>query len=95
MGDDPKMTTRCPRCDGLGRMTPNSVPCTACGGTGEVPRRRKVKITGFHCSAFGREGRVVRDVRGGAVILLLPVPEDPEPPPQMFGPTAFREVLSP
>jgi DnaJ-class molecular chaperone len=25
----------CERCDGLGRMTAHSVPCTACGGSGD------------------------------------------------------------
>lgn len=29
---------RCPRCDGLGRMTPLSAPCMMCDGTGELPR---------------------------------------------------------
>lgn len=27
---------RCPRCEGLGRMTPSSVACSACGGRGDA-----------------------------------------------------------
>lgn len=29
---------RCPRCDGLGKITAHSVPCSACKGSGEVAR---------------------------------------------------------
>jgi DnaJ-class molecular chaperone len=28
---------RCPRCDGLGRLTSRSVPCSRCDGEGAIP----------------------------------------------------------
>lgn len=30
---------RCVRCDGRGRLTAHSVPCSRCGGSGEEPKR--------------------------------------------------------
>jgi DnaJ-class molecular chaperone len=39
IGGDGQRSKYCVRCDGRGRLTAHSVPCSRCGGSGYEPKR--------------------------------------------------------